>query len=129
MTNGTLQAGARLRDCRRLARLPPDAHRLLRLLRLALAQLPCAARKKGTSPVTPPPPPPQPRLPAGADHVREKDGLWAVLAWLSILAQKNKGVPVGAPLVSVKDIVMDHWKQVCVCVGGGGGRRCSFLSL
>ncbi|PSC71409.1 hypothetical protein C2E20_5335 [Micractinium conductrix] len=47
----------------------------------------------------------------GADHVREKDGLWAVLAWLSILAQKNKGVPVGAPLVSVKDIVMDHWKQ------------------
>ena len=26
----------------------------------------------------------------GGDHVREKDGLWAVLAWLSILAKKNK---------------------------------------
>ena len=26
----------------------------------------------------------------GGDHVREKDGLWAVLAWLSILAFKNK---------------------------------------
>lgn len=26
----------------------------------------------------------------GSDHIREKDGLWAVLAWLSILAEKNK---------------------------------------
>ncbi len=26
----------------------------------------------------------------GSDHIREKDGLWAVLAWLSILADKNK---------------------------------------
>ena len=25
----------------------------------------------------------------GSDHIREKDGLWAVLAWLNILAQKN----------------------------------------
>ncbi len=33
--------------------------------------------------------------PAGADHVREKDGLWAVLAWLAILAHKNKDVPEG----------------------------------
>lgn len=32
---------------------------------------------------------------AGADHVREKDGLWAVLAWLAILAHKNKDVPEG----------------------------------
>lgn len=47
----------------------------------------------------------------GADHVREKDGLWAVLAWLSILAYKNKDVPVGGQLVTVKDIVMEHWKQ------------------
>ncbi|KAL4859281.1 Phosphoglucomutase [Chlorella vulgaris] len=47
----------------------------------------------------------------GADHVREKDGMWAVLAWLSILAHKNKDVPEGGKLVSVKDIVMDHWKQ------------------
>ena len=27
----------------------------------------------------------------GSDHVREKDGVWAVLAWLSILADKNAG--------------------------------------
>ena len=47
----------------------------------------------------------------GADHVREKDGLWAVLAWLSILAKKNEGVPEGGSLVTVKDIVMDHWKK------------------
>ena len=25
----------------------------------------------------------------GGDHVREKDGMWAVLAWLQILAAKN----------------------------------------
>ena len=43
--------------------------------------------------------------------MREKDGLWAVLAWLAILAEKNKGVPVGGKMVSVKDIVMDHWRQ------------------
>ena len=29
-------------------------------------------------------------------QVREKDGLWAVLAWLSILAHKNKEVPEGS---------------------------------
>ena len=26
----------------------------------------------------------------GSDHIREKDGIWAVLAWLSILAFKSK---------------------------------------
>lgn len=57
-------------------------------------------------------PHPWPPPPEGADHVREKDGLWAVLAWLSILAYKNKDVPEGGKFVSVKDIVMDHWKQV-----------------
>ncbi|WPT14178.1 Phosphoglucomutase [Picochlorum sp. SENEW3] len=46
----------------------------------------------------------------GADHVREKDGLWAVLAWLSILAKKNENAPEGS-LVSIKDIVNDHWKK------------------
>ncbi|KAI8852697.1 putative PGM2-phosphoglucomutase [Chytridium lagenaria] len=29
----------------------------------------------------------------GSDHIREKDGLWAVLAWLSILAHENKTKP------------------------------------
>jgi len=47
----------------------------------------------------------------GADHVREKDGLWAVLAWLSILAKKNENVPEGGQLVSVEQIVKDHWAK------------------
>ncbi len=42
---------------------------------------------------------------------REKDGIWAVLAWLSILAQKNKDVPEGGKLLSVKDIAEAHWQK------------------
>jgi len=38
----------------------------------------------------------------GSDHVREKDGLWAVLFWLNILAVKQK---------SVQQVVMEHWQQ------------------
>jgi phosphoglucomutase len=38
----------------------------------------------------------------GSDHVREKDGLWAVLLWLNILAKRRE---------SVKDIVEGHWKE------------------
>ena len=37
----------------------------------------------------------------GSDHVREKDGLWAVLFWLDILAARRE---------SVADIVQDHWR-------------------
>ena len=37
----------------------------------------------------------------GSDHVREKDGLWAVLLWLNILATRK---------MSVKDILQDHWQ-------------------
>ncbi len=37
----------------------------------------------------------------GSNHVREKDGLWAVLFWLNILAVKGE---------SVEAIVRDHWK-------------------
>lgn len=37
----------------------------------------------------------------GAAHVREKDGLWAVLAWLNLLASR--------PGQSVADIMLDHW--------------------
>ncbi len=47
----------------------------------------------------------------GADHVREKDGMWAVLAWLSILAYRNKDIPVGEKKVSVEDIAMEHWAK------------------
>mmetsp|Transcript_25515 Transcript_25515/g.54166 ORF Transcript_25515/g.54166 Transcript_25515/m.54166 type:complete len:676 (+) Transcript_25515:109-2136(+) len=47
----------------------------------------------------------------GSDHVREKDGLWAVLAWMSILSKANEGVAAGEPLVGVKDIVTKHWAK------------------
>lgn len=43
----------------------------------------------------------------GSNHIREKDGMWAVLSWLSILASRQTD---GAPLVTVEDIVRDHWK-------------------
>ncbi|RQM26629.1 hypothetical protein B5M09_003306 [Aphanomyces astaci] len=43
----------------------------------------------------------------GSNHIREKDGMWAVLAWLSIIASKN--ATPGAPLVSVQNIVENHW--------------------
>ncbi len=36
----------------------------------------------------------------GSDHVREKDGLWAVLLWLNILSVRKQ---------SVTDILADHW--------------------
>lgn len=45
----------------------------------------------------------------GSDHIREKDGIWAVLAWLSIIAYKNKDKKVGEKLVSVADIAKEHW--------------------
>ncbi|PKA61434.1 Phosphoglucomutase, cytoplasmic [Apostasia shenzhenica] len=45
----------------------------------------------------------------GSDHIREKDGIWAVLAWLSILACKNKDNLNGENLVTVEDIVGQHW--------------------
>merc|ERR1719473_2181010 len=44
----------------------------------------------------------------GADHVREKDGMWAVLAWLQILAAKSEEA---GKLVSVKEVAEAHWKE------------------
>jgi phosphoglucomutase len=44
----------------------------------------------------------------GADHVREKDGMWAVLAWLQILAAKSKAA---GRLVSVEEVAKEHWKE------------------
>jgi phosphoglucomutase len=38
----------------------------------------------------------------GSNHVREKDGLWAVLCWLNILAMRNE---------SVQAIVEQHWQR------------------
>jgi phosphoglucomutase len=28
----------------------------------------------------------------GSNHIREKDGIWAILAWLSVLADRNVGI-------------------------------------
>jgi len=38
----------------------------------------------------------------GSNHVREKDGLWAVLFWLNILASRKQ---------SVEQILQDHWAK------------------
>ena len=38
----------------------------------------------------------------GSDHVREKDGLWAVLFWLNLLAVRHQ---------SVEAIVQEHWRR------------------
>eukprot|EP01027_Heterolobosea_sp_BB2_P007471 GEZU01011116.1.p1 GENE.GEZU01011116.1~~GEZU01011116.1.p1 ORF type:complete len:343 (+),score=139.32 GEZU01011116.1:979-2007(+) len=46
----------------------------------------------------------------GSDHIREKDGIWAILAWLSILAYKNQN-SAGGKLVSIEDIVREHWRE------------------
>ncbi|KAH9468677.1 hypothetical protein Pst134EA_009213 [Puccinia striiformis f. sp. tritici] len=43
----------------------------------------------------------------GSDHIREKDGLWAVVAWLSILAAAEKqGIKNG-----IKGVLQDHYKK------------------
>lgn len=47
----------------------------------------------------------------GADHIREKDGIFAVLCWLSILARKNRDVPVGGKLVTVADVASEFWTE------------------
>jgi phosphoglucomutase len=38
----------------------------------------------------------------GSDHLREKDGLWAVLYWLNLLATRR---------ASVEDVVRAHWRS------------------
>lgn len=38
----------------------------------------------------------------GSDHIREKDGLWAVLFWLNLIAEKQD---------SVENIVRQHWAK------------------
>ena len=38
----------------------------------------------------------------GSDHVREKDGLWAVLLWLNILAARGLGVA---------ELLREHWSE------------------
>ena len=38
----------------------------------------------------------------GSSHIREKDGIWAILFWLSIIAATGK---------SVEEITVNHWKK------------------
>ncbi|HIK15518.1 MAG TPA: alpha-D-glucose phosphate-specific phosphoglucomutase [Leptolyngbyaceae cyanobacterium M33_DOE_097] len=38
----------------------------------------------------------------GSNHIREKDGLWAVVFWLNVLAVRQQ---------SVEQIVKEHWQQ------------------
>lgn len=38
----------------------------------------------------------------GSSHIREKDGIWAVLFWMSIIAATGK---------SVEEITVEHWKK------------------
>lgn len=52
----------------------------------------------------------------GSNHIREKDGLWAVLCWLSILAH------TGRP---VSEIVQAHWQ----CYGRSYYQRHDFEAL
>ena len=39
---------------------------------------------------------------SGSDHIREKDGIWAVLFWLNLIAEKQQ---------SVEEITRAHWKE------------------
>jgi len=45
----------------------------------------------------------------GSYHIREKDGIWAVLCWLSILAERNYSNE--GKLVGVEEVVRGHWKE------------------
>jgi phosphoglucomutase len=44
----------------------------------------------------------------GSDHIREKDGIWATLAWLSIVASRQQE---GKPFVTLQQIVEEHWAK------------------
>jgi phosphoglucomutase len=52
----------------------------------------------------------------GSDHIREKDGLWAVLCWLNILAIRG---------TSVAELLGDHWTRF----GRDYYQRCDFEGL
>ncbi|CAL1714282.1 unnamed protein product [Somion occarium] len=43
----------------------------------------------------------------GSDHIREKDGVWAVVAWLNILAFANKD---SSSLIGIKELLQKHYE-------------------
>ncbi|AEO65791.1 uncharacterized protein THITE_2113222 [Thermothielavioides terrestris NRRL 8126] len=45
----------------------------------------------------------------GSNHIREKDGLWAIVAWLNIIAGLGMANPGVAP--SIKQIQKDFWME------------------
>ena len=45
----------------------------------------------------------------GSNHIREKDGLWAIVAWLNIIAGLGMANPGVAP--SIKQIQKDFWTE------------------
>ncbi|KAI5120434.1 hypothetical protein M0805_009896 [Coniferiporia weirii] len=45
----------------------------------------------------------------GSDHIREKDGIWAVVAWLNILAAANKKSP--NKVIGINEILLDHYEK------------------
>ncbi|CAN5881566.1 hypothetical protein BH24GEM1_BH24GEM1_09500 [soil metagenome] len=51
---------------------------------------------------------------SGSDHIREKDGLWAVLFWLNILARRGG---------TVADLMREHWRTY-----GRGAGPCEVVS-
>ena len=45
----------------------------------------------------------------GSDHIREKDGVWAIVAWLNILAAANAKSP--HKIVGINDILLEHYQR------------------
>lgn len=46
----------------------------------------------------------------GSNHVREKDGLWAVLCWLNIIAAKSRsGKTQSVENIAVENLAKAHW--------------------
>ena len=45
----------------------------------------------------------------GSNHIREKDGIWAVLAWLNIVAALNKETSLDS-MIGVGDVLNGHYK-------------------
>ncbi|KAG6811642.1 hypothetical protein H0H92_006457 [Tricholoma furcatifolium] len=45
----------------------------------------------------------------GSDHIREKDGLWAVVAWLNIIAAANRDSR--NKLIGIKDLLQAHYEE------------------
>lgn len=43
----------------------------------------------------------------GSNHIREKDGIWAFLCWVSILASRQ----AEGKSVNIRDVMREHWSK------------------